>query len=256
MMFMKIIAILFLSLCISLNSFSQKTWGPTYNKSIKYGYNSIVAETNNGFYTICSRIPDIVLEKYDKNMNQVFSSPINLPDLYGNSHEFINLELINNQLILFTSINNNKSKTVSYYAHLIDLTGKVGKKPTKIESFSFSDGKFQSAHIIISDDKSKFLVCHYKPFTKYKNEKIYFKTFDNQLNMLWEDDITLTETNHFFRIDDFKIDNNGNVFFKQLETPNSQFGTNLKDKIDQVHQFTLIKYDAKKKSPLAGASLA
>ena len=113
--------------------------------------------------------------------------------------------------MLLTSIRDKKAGKSYAFAYPISNKGVVGSKFKKIGEISMDGRKSGTFDFQISQDSSKFLVYHNNPYDKYNNEKFSYKVYDNKLNLVWEKDVQLPYKDKYFSIEDYILDNAGNV---------------------------------------------
>jgi hypothetical protein len=121
----------------------------------------------------------------------------------------------NDQIFIFSSARDKKTK------RNILSSQSVNKK-----SFTLNDDKQEIAEVDFSGftrlnagsfgyemsrDSSKLFVSYNLPYAKRGAERFGFHVFDNKLNQIWQKQITLPYTDELFSIEDYVVDNEGNV---------------------------------------------
>ena len=225
---MKKTLVLLLSFVLSLSLFSQtKTkkanilWGEEYKIPKKITLSGIIGYDNTGIYALkysASLFGGVkyYLDFIDNSMIRKNSEEINLEEENGKEKEYEFLINFHNKLMLFSSFNNQKDKTNYLFYQTMD---KKALKPNldikKIAEISSEKGSRYNAGSFsyeISGDSSKLLIYYELPYQSGEKEKFGFKVYDPSMNELWTKDITLPYEDKLFGIEDYEIDNKGNVY--------------------------------------------
>ncbi len=220
-----ILGLLTFSILISFGQSKSKKvdilWGLEQKKSKRSTLSDIVGYDKTGIYAIKTQNTGLIgyntkitLEHYNNKMNQTKSVEINLEEQNKKTYfEFI-IQL-NNELYLFSSFKNQKLKRNFLFVQSINKkTLQFNKDLKKIAEINYSGkSKFNAGNFdfVLSRDSSKVLIYYNLPYDKYGSEKFGFNVFDNNLNELWEKKITLPYKEELFDVEDYLIDNNGNV---------------------------------------------
>lgn len=248
----KRIVLLIIIAFVGLNLFSQNnakaTWSPTYKMPSKLS-TYIVGEDETGFYVLRSQrraSKGIVLEKFDKKMNLVFSEQQEMPKKDKKPLLFEDIILLNKQLVLLASFDDMKSKKSFAFAYPIDSKGRIGNKFKVLDERSNEGKRTTSFDFQLSKDTTKLLVYYNPPFDKYNEEEFKYKVFDNNLNLLWEKEIKLPYKDKLFSIEDYIVDNDANVYMLAKILPDRTKGEKEK-KTEQVKKFIILSYKHKSK---------
>lgn len=175
-------------------------------------YTMKVEKSNPSIYTYHLR--GLILEHYDNKMNLTKSYPINPKAYSKRKPSFEQIIQIGRKLYLFLSFKHKGDNTL--YVQGID---KQTLKPTpdlkkiaKINyrgSFENNKGYFDCQ---IARDSSKILIYYQLPLSNQGEERFGFHVYDGDFNLLWEKGVTLPYENRLFHVNDYKIDNEGNVY--------------------------------------------
>jgi len=93
-------------------------------------------------------------------------------------------------------------------------TLKPSSKIEKIAAIDYSENNKRNAgnfRIRTSEDSTKVLVYYNLPYEAGSSEKFGFHVFDNAFNQLWHKEIAIPYKDELFDIENYKVDNNGNV---------------------------------------------
>ena len=192
-------------------------WGQELKDSKKATLSDIVGYDNTGIYAIKTQRKGLYgarssarLEHYDNAMNQSRSVELALPE---RDLEFI-LQL-DNQLYLFTSFRNQRLRRNLLFVQGINKNSLLPEgKPLKIAEIDYSGENKRNAGSFDfekSIDGSKVLIYYQLPHNKRESEQFGFHVFDSKLKLLWEKEITLPYQEELFDIEDYEVDNLGNV---------------------------------------------
>ena len=127
---------------------------------------------------------------------------------------------LNNKLYLFSSFKNQKLKRNFLFVQSINKRSLQLKQDlNKIAEIDYSGkSKYNAGNFYYetSRDSSKVLIYYSLPYDKGEREQFGFHVFDRNLNQLWEKKITLPYKEELFDVEDYEVDNNGNVHLLSL----------------------------------------
>ena len=109
--------------------------------------------------------------------------------------DFDNVFMLDNKIYMFTTIFNKDENKFKAYARIYNENGEMIKNLTEIDDKLKEKGFFWNFGVSkfiyrVSKDNSKILVIHYPSIRdKYSNERIYFKIYNNDLELLKSGDI-------------------------------------------------------------------
>ncbi|MFT6166367.1 MAG: hypothetical protein ACJASF_001053 [Vicingaceae bacterium] len=194
------------------------TWGDEQTTSRRTVFDNIIGSDDEGTYIIKrtwkGKAP-LIIEKYGNDMSLKKSVPLAL----GEKQEkriYQYATQIDGELILFSTVLDNKSKVNLLYAQNINkATLSPSSKLTKIGAIEF-DGKSKrnsgSFTYTISNDEKRILIYYTLPYEKDENEQFSYHIFDKDLNLLWEKNVTLPYENDLFTVVDYDIQENGDLY--------------------------------------------
>ena len=217
---------------LSLNSIGQTKskdvdilWGPEL-KAWKSTLSDIVGYDETGIYAIKTKRKGlyglnstVTLEHYDKEMSQSKSVEIELEE-QKKERNFEFIIHIDNEMYIFSSFANQKLKKNFLFVQGVNKkTLQPNKDLRKIAEIDYSGkSKYNSGNFDyeISKDSSKVLIYYNLPYDKGESEKFGFHVFDKALNQLWEKNITLPYKEELFDVEDYEVDNKGNIHLLAL----------------------------------------
>lgn len=201
-------------------------WGPEEKESWKSTLDDIVGYDKSGFYALKKerkgmRDFDVILEHFNHKMVKTQSKDLNLSyQLQATIGEYKRkkyelIKKLNNQLYLFSSFSDKKTKKNTLYVQTIDkksLEPDTQLKPLAQIDFSgkrkFNSGRYDFE---FSRDSSKMLVYYSLPYEKGENQRLGLYVYDKSFNKLWDNEITLPYREDLFEVEDYQVDNEGNV---------------------------------------------
>lgn len=197
---MKKMIIAFLAIALSSTAlFSQKNtavkWGPKTKFNPKFGSPYIIGEDATGYYSYVREseaghyeTPEILLEKYDKNLKLVSSNNVKLPRIEKKRPRFIEISYLDNQLIMFVSII--KKKKHKAYAQLLDKQGNAKGAPKLICTMNAFNAEYGGRYDVhYAADKTKLLLTGKEELYqdgKNSNIKLYYTVLDKNLRTIWD----------------------------------------------------------------------
>lgn len=244
-----ILSVLFVLASFTLKAQKNVTvaWGPTYK--VDGSIDAIIGEDKTGFYALRTkgklRKQDLFIERYDKKMNLKFSEELVIPKKGKKPLDYEGIFYVKGQLILLASSTDKKAGRSYAFAYPISKQGKVGTKFKKLDEINMSGRRTGSFDFVLSKDSTKILVYHNNPYEKYNNEEFSYKVYDDALNLVWEKEVQLPYKDRYFSIEDYIVDNEGNVFMRAEIYPDRQKGEKA-SKEYQADKFVVLSYNHKK----------
>lgn len=227
---MKTLVLLFatLILCLSLQAQEKAAiqWGQALKTSKRSSLADIVGYDQSGFYAIKTESRTfgialltytktiITLERYNNKMNPDRSSELKL-EFNNEKMDYEQIIQLNDELYVFSSLKDQKDKKNKLFVQTIDKNTLLPSYDIKqIGEVDYAGNMKSNAgnfNLRLSRDSSKVLVYYNLPYEKHENEKFGFHVLDAQLNEIWSKQIFLPYEEALFEIEDYKVDNKGNV---------------------------------------------
>lgn len=204
------------------NDLSNIDWSESYNKPPNSFLSKIVHTDKEGFYAlriqgegIAAGKADVFLEYYSRDKIKLKKSrdlELKYKNKVRNFEDVIKLK--GDNMYFLTSFNNQaKKKNYLFYQKINQKSLKPSTKLTKIAEVDsknkYRAGGFRSH---ISKDTSKLLLYSVLPKSKKQPERFYLQIFDHEFNPLWSKEVMLPFDDNNFSIEEYKIDNDGNVY--------------------------------------------
>jgi len=203
------------------NKKTQLDWGQQLNEPNGTFLSEIITSNETGIYALREKTNSqgfdgpskIYLEHYTPQMK--LRKSVKLEMKYKKKRvEFESIIPFGGKLYLFTSFNNEAKKTNYLFAQEVNyrrLTPskklvKVAENPTRNKA---QEGYFDFS---ISKDSSKLLIYNQNPEQKKTQETFSIYVYDQEMNQMWEKEITLPYPDESVDVERFEIDNDGNVY--------------------------------------------
>jgi len=223
--------ILVVTLSFLEQSFAQNLnfkikWGKEFKASGRSSLNDIVGHDAKGIYVVKERYrsalaggTDYTLEHFDNNFSPAQSFDLDMEE-EGNDCQVDYILHLKNKIFLFYSVADRKSKLNTLFVKEVDKTTLQPKKEKKKIGEINYEGK--SKHntgrffFRISRDSSKVMVVYSLPYEEDDPEAFGFNVLDDQLNSIWQKDISIPYSDKLFDIESFRVDNQGNAYLLGL----------------------------------------
>jgi hypothetical protein len=155
------------------------------------------------------------LDFFNQDLNLIKSSQLEFKE--GKQKELLEFVVqMNNRLYAFTSHRNKKIKQKILSVQELNKKNleKTGEKKqvAKIDYSGYK--KFESGwfDIELSKDSSKLVVYYDLPYKQKENERFGFHVFDQNMNLIWEEQVTYPFASNQFSVKEYNVDNQGNVY--------------------------------------------
>lgn len=197
------------------------TWGEKYRASKRSTLSDVVGYDQTGIYALKNISKGLIginsflaLEHYDQEMNQTRSVEIDLK-YQDKDHSLEFVLQYNKQLYLFTSYKDqDQEENILYLQPISKSSLKPEAEPRKVAGISYKGERKRNSGSFgfsLSSDSSKMLVFYNLPYSKKEQERFGFHVFDENMDEIWEKEITLPYEEQLFEVERYKVDNEGNV---------------------------------------------
>ena len=197
----------------------KATWGKEFKAAKSSTMIDVVGYDNTGFYALTrkfSAFNSYTLEHFDQEMNLTKSVKLELLRQGVSYEAYEKIIQVNNELFLFTSLIDNRSKSSTLYVKQIDKSALVPEKTgEKLMSMEYrgprraGEGDFI---VKLSRDSTNVLVVNMLPYKAGDPEKFGFHVYDASMKLQWQQDVILPHKDDMFEIKSFKVSNTGNVY--------------------------------------------
>ncbi len=213
---------------------AQSTISSIKNVKVKWGneekdkmfhrsaLDQIIGQDEGGYYILKDkyssvmgfRFTDPTLTYFDKNLNLVKSADVDPQNGQEKTDLWSFIEL-GDKLYMLSTYDNYKADKISLYCHDINKsTLEVSADPKKIAEVKYK-GKNNERDFSykLSPDSSTILVSYNLPYDKKDDkEGLGFIVYDSDFKELWKKEVKLPYEDKLFSVEDYKVDNDGNVY--------------------------------------------
>lgn len=197
---------------------AQIRWGERMAEPAGSRIQKMISMDKDGFHMLRKKDPgalsyeQVYVEYYDNSLKVKRSSKINLK-YKGKRRAFENVAKIGGKLYLFTSFHNQAQKKNYLFYQSLSKRLNPSKSLTKIAEIDTRNlsntGEF---NLLISEDSTKVLLYNQLANKKREPEQFALRVLDDQLSLLWSRDIILPYNDQQFAVEDYRIDESGNVY--------------------------------------------
>ena len=221
-------------------------WGEEYKAPNKSRFIKILGSDESYFYTlrikygVSAAQNELFVERFNINTSKLVDvSMLNLK-YQKKLRVFHDILKVKDQFYLITSYHNRGQKKNYLFAQAFNSKMKVSDKLIKIGEIDVKnmdrEGDFD---VKLSRDSSKILVYHDLPGKKSDNEKLALTVYDQEFEELWSKNVNLPYDNKSFALEEYKVDNLGNVYLLGVRFYD---GNKLRRKGKPNYEYTLISY--------------
>lgn len=194
-------------------------WGRDQRMPSNTYISKVVSANKYGFYALRKREESalaneqVYIESYDAKMNLKKSQKLDLK-YKGNRRDFEDLIMVGGQLYLLSSFNNQaKKKNYLFYQKISNRSLTMARKFEMIAEIDTRNKEQEGFfNFKLSKDSSKVLIYNQLPYKKNTPERFALRVFNNQFEEQWHKDIILPYNDDNFSIEEYRIDNKGNVY--------------------------------------------
>jgi hypothetical protein len=256
MKIMKIALIFLLSQsCFSLLAQQTETlnrprvqWSKEYEEPANSTIQKIIATEAGGFYALRIRQSGILgtgsikalVEYYDNDMKLLRQKELDL-EYKGKDRFLKDVVMLQGKLWLLTYFYNEKhEKTYLFAQRINNQTLVLDKTMVKISEQDETNKEHSDVFSYgISRDSSKIVVFTRQSSEKHEQE-FAMTVYDSDFKEMWSKDAKLPYNKKSFNVDEFQIDNNGNVFL--LGVVYSEGSNRLEKRGKPTYQYSLLAY--------------
>lgn len=193
------------------------SWGEELKKPAGTAITKIIEANADGFHALRQKEgglghDEAYVEYYDSNMKLRRSEKLDMK-YKGKRRDFEDVMKIGGELYLFTSFNNAAQKKNYLFYQKLNRRLQPSRELVKIGEIDARNKEQGGAFkLVLSRDSSKVLLYNQLPSIKREPERFALQVFDQQLQQLWQRDITLPYSSQLFGVEDYRVDNRGNVY--------------------------------------------
>jgi hypothetical protein len=250
MKFIKYLLLITLNVCNILFVNAQDVelkWGASVKNSRGTTPTSVLGKDETGVY-ILKALGDIFLEKFDNNMNLVWSKKL---EIYFNKREktiFETVLVTKNKIIVFTSRYDSRADTKQLFASYISKDGIIEPKLYEVNVFTnLVSKKSVDYGLAISDNGETILIFSNFREKNVEKEKFHYKVIDENFLQKSQSFVELPYAGLNTYIMDYIVDNAGNIHMVySVNLRNEETGNKRNDDKIDFNYYILSYYPATK----------
>lgn len=224
-------------------------WSPDLEEPSNADIKKIVATEGGGFYALRERQGGLlsnttaakpILEFYNANMKLVRSKELDL-EVKGKTRFIKDVVMLDRRLWLLSYFYNEKHEKTYLFAQEVNKsTLSLGKELTKIaEQDQKNQDKSDVFTVSTSRDSSKIVVFNRQP-NENKQQEFSLAVFDSGFKELWSKEAKLPYSRKNFSIEDYQLDNQGNVYL--LGIIYTEGSNRLEKRGKATYQYDIVAY--------------
>lgn len=195
-------------------------WGPDYRDPSNTMVTNLVGITPAGFYVLRQKVlqnPSAKqrawLEYYSRDMKMQKTEELELK-YKGKQRDFEQVLFLDKKLYLLTSFNNAVKKRNYMFKQEINSRTLAPSKDLDMIAETESRNKEVKGNFgfNLSKDSTTLLIYTELPYVRKQPERFGFHVFDRDFNPIWTKDIELPYPDNQFTVEEYRVDNKGNVF--------------------------------------------
>ncbi|MBK9013759.1 MAG: hypothetical protein IPM82_06530 [Saprospiraceae bacterium] len=157
--------------------------------------------------------PKVWVEFFNRDMKLVRSEEMDLK-YKRKQRDFENVLYLGGKLYLLSSFNNTAKKRNYLFKQELSTKSLVPGKTLDMVCETEARNKEVEGTFAysISKDSSKLLIYNELPYEKKDPERFGFRVFDQNFQLAWEKNIVLPYNDDKFTVEEYRVDNEGNVF--------------------------------------------
>ena len=222
-------------------------WGGPVKNSRTSTPTDVLGKDETGFY-ILKDISGVFIEKFDSNMNLVWSTELKIYFSKNEKTIFENVLITKNKIIVFTSLYNSKTETKQLFACYISKDGKIDSKLYEVNSFT-NLGSRRAVYygLTLSENKETILIFSNFREKNTETEKFHYKVIDEHFLQKSQSFVELPYAGTNTSILDYIVDNAGNIHMVySVNLRNEEIGNKRNDDKIDFNYYILSYYPATK----------
>lgn len=197
---------------------ARARWGEELTEPAGTRITKAISADKEGFYMLRQKSEgglsneQVYIEYYDSEMKLRKSGKMDLK-YKGKRRDFEDAVMIGGEIYLFTSFNNQAQKKNYLFYQKVSKRLQPSRELVMVAEVEARNKEKEGAFkVLLSSDSSKVLLYSQLPYQKRDPERFALHVFDNQMQKAWSRDITLPYSDQQFAVEDYRIDEAGNVY--------------------------------------------
>ena len=224
-------------------------WSPDLQEPSNADIKKIIATEAGGFYALRERQGGVlsnttaakpILEFYNANMKLVRSKELDL-DIKGKARFVKDVVMLDRRLWVLSYFYNEKHEKTYLFAQEINKSNfNLGKDLIKVaEQDDKNRDKSDVFTVATSRDSSKIVIFNRQP-NENKQQEFSLAVFDSEFKELWSKEAKLPYSKKNFSIEDYQLDNQGNVYL--LGIIYTEGSNRLEKRGKATYQYDIVAY--------------
>lgn len=211
-------------------------WGEEYRRPPFSAVEKIIGSDANGTYVWRNKIGslrsyEVIIERYDKQLNMDKSATLNLPlNTFNNDFQIVDIVPFGGNIILLSALYDGRANENTLQVQKIDKSTLTLKdRPKKVANIEakrrMNKGGFDYA---ISRDSSKILMYANLPYNRRGREQLSLTVYTDNLMQQWTKEVELPFEDRDFQVESYEVDRDGNVYIlgRLIDRNNISFFSN------------------------------
>lgn len=224
-------------------------WSPDLEEPSNADIKKIIATEGGGFYAFRerqggalsnSKAAKPIIEFYNANMKLVRSKELDL-DVKGKARYVKDVVMLDRRLWVLSYFYNEKhEKTYLFAQEISKTTFNLSKDLIKVaEQDETNNEKTDVFLVATSRDSSKIVIFNRQP-NKNKQQEFSLAVYDSEFKELWAKEAKLPYSKKNFAIEDYQLDNQGNVYL--LGIIYTEGAARLERRGKATYQYDIVAY--------------
>jgi hypothetical protein len=219
-------------------------WGPELDERETGVFRDLFGQADEAVYMTMKTKKALMVQKMSGDMKGLYSEPLDL-ELDKKDLDLQDIMLAGDKILVFANRYDKKEDLNMLYLRILEESNlqpiggwdKIAAFPAE-KAYS---GRFDT---YTSPDDGKVLVTILLPFQKDERERFQLRVYDKEMDLLWERDVNMPYDDKEFRLEEFRVDNKGNVVAVGVKYQEKQEAKALKRAGKPQYNYHLITFDA------------
>jgi hypothetical protein len=191
---------------------AEVVWGGELNDKKDGEFGSVFGNTDDHVYMTIWVKKEMFVQKMDLNHRRVYQKVVPL-EMDKDEHYLERIQLFGDRILVFTSYFNKKEKTNTLYLRTFNAEDmKPVQKLKRVCSLDVERKRAQGGFDVrVSPDDKFLLVVQHLPVDKSDRERVKLFVYDGEMNMNWEQEVSVPYPDNEFVITSIRLANDGSV---------------------------------------------
>ncbi|HRH36982.1 MAG TPA: hypothetical protein PK760_01470 [Flavobacteriales bacterium] len=235
----------------SISAFAQpKTdkatveWGPDLSEKETGEFGYVFGQSDDAVYMTMTHKRDMLVQKMNGSMTSLYSKPLDL-ELDKKDLSLEKIMLAGDKILVFAKRYDKKEDQNNLYMRIFD---EANMNPTggwdRIAQFDSKKAYAGGFNVFTSPNRKHILVTIDMPYEKDAPERFQLRVYDAEMQAEWDREITMPYDDKEFGLEEFKIDNKGDVIAIGVKYAERREAKALKRAGKQQYTYHIITFGA------------